>query len=803
MQFEVSDLKTKNKNDIFSLLFEPIYKIREKYKFLNISNDDFNKLVMETIEERLKNLDNPNYIKHKSLNEDYFIVKIEKNITKYLNMKILENEFLVLDNFVKENIKDVNSYKEARDEMLKFQELFDFHNIMPKETDLEKLLKENEKLNKILKLIVSRNLENIKRNKIPAIFTSGFISMTLIEIYCEINNIEIKEESKSELDNNILEKGLERDILKSYLRDLHYPTLTKTEEQNLFLEYQNGSKEAFEKLVNHNLKLVVSIAKTYYNKQGMEFIDLIQEGNLGLIKAIKAFDPSMGYKFSTYATWWIKQAITRSVADKGRLIRLPVHMIETLNKYRKEKSRIEQELGYKPTYDELAEFLEIPYEKVEEYEKLVENAISLNDTVNADCDDPDELGDFIPSNDEDIPDLMERTLLVKEIEKLFEKVKLNEKEKKVIIHRFGLFDNEIMTLEELANIYNLTRERIRQIEVRALKKLRFSPHIKDFYLYSTNPDNVKTRLQKMREGYKTAPAFSKNPLESIELRNCKENNLEGDDINMSRKPQTIYERFKDYEREKVDKAILELEEKYKHIFYLRNGDDLDNPHASPLFDAKCKTTYYTTVISKIEANLRREEEKINPNTTILADFIQEFAGKKIPVGGYILPNKEDKKEIKDNKPKEEYVTPKEEREDLLKDETPHQEEPLTQEFISTETKEEEEEEIPVLVMMPETLTSEPEKKNTLETKENLSNLINLIKSTTFEELLKVLSVKEAIIVSLKLGFVDNHFYETSDITNFLGVTKEEVIEATLKYLTTYKETLMTYVDEAISNIKKK
>ncbi len=805
MQFEISFLKTKTESEVYSLLFDSIFKLRNKYNFLNIENEEFNKLVLEAINERIKNLDT---YKHKSkvINEDYFLLGIEKKISEYLEVKFKESGFETLNSFVNENLKEAKNYKDALIEFSTFQELFDFHNIVPYEEDLEKLLKENEKFYKIIELIVKYNLERIKKNKIPTRFANNFIAITLIEIYCEINKIEIQEEPiKEEVDY----KDISGDSLKLYLNGINYSILSKAEEKSLFIEYQNGSQEAFDKLVRHNLKLVVSIAKAYYNENGMEFIDIIQEGNIGLVKAIKAFDVTRGYKFSTYATFWIRQAITRAIADKSRLIRLPVHMVDVINKYKKERIRIEQELNREPTIEELVDILEIPYEKVEEYEKLSDNIISLNNTISSHkSDDPYELGEFIANDEESIPDIIEKTLLTKEIEELFIKAKLNEKERQVIIHRFGLFDSQIMTLEELANIYKLTRERIRQIEVRALKKLRFSPYIKDFYAYSTNPDTAKNRLKRMHESYKTAPAFTKNPLEFIELRNNREDNIEGDDINMSRKPQTIYERFKDYERKEVNEAIQALEEKYKEIFYLKNGDDLDNPKTSPLFDARCKNTYYTTVISKIELYLRNKDKKKNPNTEVLADFIQEFAGRKIKVdSGIREPRKEvplkstslnDTLKANVDSIAEDIIPSEENQEDmgLAKNEDSSN--------IPLSTPSEETLEEDTIIETKSSIMMEPyeEKPNEINNfKEDLVNLVEHIKSTTFEELLKVLSVKEAIIVSLKLGFIEGRFYTTESIANFLGIPKEEVTKSTIKYLSTYKDMLMNYVDTLIEEIK--
>ena len=270
------------------------------------------------------------------------------------------------------------------------------------------------------------------------------------------------------------------DPVKMFLKEIGKIRLLTYEEENILAERMlKGDKEAKKQLIESNLRLVVSIAKKYIGR-GMNFLDLIQEGNLGLIKAVDKFDQSKGYKFSTYATWWIRQAITRAIVDQARTIRIPVHMVETINKLIKTSRHLLQTLGREPTPEEIAKELEMPVEKVREILKVAQEPISLETPVGEE--DESNLGNFIP--DEDAPSPSEQasdTLLREHIEEVMQT--LTPREAKVLKLRFGLEDGRMRTLEEVGKEFDVTRERIRQIEAKALRKLRHpsrSKKLKDF-----------------------------------------------------------------------------------------------------------------------------------------------------------------------------------------------------------------------------------------------------------------------------------------------------------------------------------
>ena len=308
---------------------------------------------------------------------------------------------------------------------------------------------------------------------------------TMAELDIEPNLEDIDEIEKDMLlqdmkDMSFVENLNVDDPVKMFLKEIGKIRLLTYEEENILAERMlKGDKEAKKQLIESNLRLVVSIAKKYIGR-GMHFLDLIQEGNLGLIKAVDKFDQSKGYKFSTYATWWIRQAITRAIADQARTIRIPVHMVETINKLIRTSRHLLQTLGREPTPEEIAEELEMPVERVREVLKVAQEPISLETPVGEE--DESNLGNFIPDDEAPSPSEQAADVLLREhIEEVMQT--LTPREAKVLKLRFGLQDGRMRTLEEVGKEFDVTRERIRQIEAKALRKLRHpsrSKRLKDF-----------------------------------------------------------------------------------------------------------------------------------------------------------------------------------------------------------------------------------------------------------------------------------------------------------------------------------
>ena len=298
-----------------------------------------------------------------------------------------------------------------------------------------------------------------------------------IEVQGAANDVDIIEE---EIDLSVPEGLAIDDPVRMYLKEIgKVPLLSSEEEMELAKQIEAGSQYAKKKLAEANLRLVVSIAKRYVGR-GMLFLDLIQEGNLGLIKAVEKFDFRKGFKFSTYATWWIRQAITRAIADQARTIRIPVHMVETINKLIRVQRQLLQELGRDPFPEEISKVMDLPVEKVREIQKIAQEPVSLETPIGEEED--SHLGDFIPDDDAPAPaEAAAFTMLKEQLINVLDT--LTPREEKVLRLRFGLDDGRARTLEEVGKEFNVTRERIRQIEAKALRKLRHpsrSKKLKDY-----------------------------------------------------------------------------------------------------------------------------------------------------------------------------------------------------------------------------------------------------------------------------------------------------------------------------------
>ena len=276
---------------------------------------------------------------------------------------------------------------------------------------------------------------------------------------------ELEKEALEELINQVSVD----DPVKMYLKDIgKVPLLSQEEEIELAKRVLEGDESAKNKLCEANLRLVVSIAKRYSGKNGLQFLDLIQEGNIGLLKAVDKFDYTKGFRFSTYATWWIRQSITRAMADQARTIRIPVHMVETINRLGRASKRLLQELGREPTVEEIAQEMGIPPERVIEIQKIAQDPLSLEDPVG---DEDSKVSDYVPDETSIMPDdAATRSMLKNQILSVIET--LTPREQKVIRLRYGLDDGNTKTLEQVGQEFNVTRERIRQIEAKALRKLR-------------------------------------------------------------------------------------------------------------------------------------------------------------------------------------------------------------------------------------------------------------------------------------------------------------------------------------------
>ncbi|MCI5740203.1 MAG: RNA polymerase sigma factor RpoD [Lachnospiraceae bacterium] len=357
-------------------------------------------------------------------------------------------------------LKDLLALAKKKKNILEYQEINDYFQDM--ELDAEKF-------EKILDFLEEKNIDVLR-------ITDDDDDVSDEEMLLE----EEDEVEVEKIDLSVPDGVSIEDPVRMYLKEIgKVPLLTAEEEIELAKRMELGDQEAKKRLAEANLRLVVSIAKRYVGR-GMLFLDLIQEGNLGLIKAVEKFDYRKGYKFSTYATWWIRQAITRAIADQARTIRIPVHMVETINKLIRVSRQLLQELGREPTPEEIAEEMDMPVERVREILKISQEPVSLETPIGEEED--SHLGDFIQDDNVPVPaDAAAFTLLKEQLEEVLGT--LTEREQKVLTLRFGLEDGRARTLEEVGKEFNVTRERIRQIEAKALRKLRHpsrSRKLKDY-----------------------------------------------------------------------------------------------------------------------------------------------------------------------------------------------------------------------------------------------------------------------------------------------------------------------------------
>ena len=354
-----------------------------------------------------------------------------------------------------EKLRELLELGKKKKNILEYQEVSDFFQDMP--LDAEQMEK------------VFDYLENSGIDVLRMVEPEKEPDVLLLSDEDEMNLEEEEEVDMENLDLSVPEGISIEDPVRMYLKEIgKVPLLSAEEEIDLAQRMEEGDEDAKKRLAEANLRLVVSIAKRYVGR-GMLFLDLIQEGNLGLIKAVEKFDYHKGYKFSTYATWWIRQAITRAIADQARTIRIPVHMVETINKLIRVSRQLLQELGREPLPEEIAKELDMPVERVREILKISQEPVSLETPIGEEED--SHLGDFIQDDNVPVPaEAAAQTLLKEQLDEVLDT--LTEREQKVLRLRFGMNDGRARTLEEVGREFDVTRERIRQIEAKALRKLR-------------------------------------------------------------------------------------------------------------------------------------------------------------------------------------------------------------------------------------------------------------------------------------------------------------------------------------------
>lgn len=428
MRLDISKIKKMTIDEIQETLSNVIKTIINKYNYIVLDEIILEQIIKKSINNSINQLDN---------NEVFILFfesELQNNINNYIKKKLEDptESKKIINNYIEKNIKYIKEeYKNNLNELTKLANFFTIVDFIPSFDLSVDIIKNNPLINEILKEIVNKNIEYIKKDNINLIFDNEILIM-FIEAYCTINKIEYEE--KNNIDNILL-----TDNITNYFREIDLPLLTKEEEYCLAIKIKEGNIEAKNIFIERNLKLVVSIAKKYRGR-GMEFSDLIQEGNIGLIKAIEKFDCKKGYKFSTYARWWINAAIREAINSKNRIIRIPFGKNSEIGKYVKAKQKLEEELMREPTLEEISKELNTSLQKVRELHDIQSDIMSLNYQLNDEESNSNELEDLIPSSNILEEEIINNSL-TNEVIELLDKCNLTDREKDILIKRYGFFNN--------------------------------------------------------------------------------------------------------------------------------------------------------------------------------------------------------------------------------------------------------------------------------------------------------------------------------------------------------------------------
>lgn len=716
MELNLKKIQRLDAHEILEILLPTIDKLYKSVDYTGITKEDFYNLVLNEIDKSKKTYNGDigyiEYIKN-SMN----IVLVDQIKKSLLEPKAA---IIIINNYINKHLKKSFVYEDSIKNFKKLEKFFETYDYIPNPDVLLQIIRENMEFSQMIESVMKKFKTQIISGNLEKIFDDSTIIL-IIETYCMSKNIDIKEPEEFEKDSIDSGNFELTDSVKTYLREIgRRPLLTLEEERKLAQRISKGDNYAREIFIESNLKLVVSIAERYIGR-GLSFLDLIQEGNLGLITAVNKYDVSRGLKFSSYATYWIRQAITRAIADKGRNVRVPVYMYEKIGAYKKAVTNLEARLNRQPMINEIANEMGLSIPEVTKLHKLQSDAVSMNTLVGND--EYTELGNFIPASEETPEDVAIVGNIQLQVRKLLEDCNLKPREIEVLMLRFGFNDREPMLLEEIGKKINITREGVRQIESRALMKIRRSKHVKALAEYMQNPDKSLENIEFFREKYRE----TRNPHKAF-LKELGQ--TQGKEKKEMAKLQTIYQYFKDYTKEQVDAMLEKLTEEERVLITYRYGEDLSNPTAGKL-----------------------TKEQTN-----------KFYGSLVPKMRRLLsnPNKERK--------------PRKKEQELQK-------------------KESKSEYIPVASTIPIPSETQNDSKNI--TKEACETVLELLRTPTFNQMMSVLSVKEAIIISLKLGYVDGKYFSTESIAQFLGIEVQEVIDTTRKVLLLYKENINQFIDNAI------
>lgn len=708
-------------------------------------------------------------------NDLFDLELIKKLVYEYIKQQLNAGKFEELLMYFKTKNK-INT-----NELLNFLKIIEKSKYSLSFDDLS-LMSNIESIDKVLGDIYKKYESN------PSSIDDNSSMLALIDLYCDQHDITEEDDSLS-LQKKLGDTDLSTDVVYDYFKAISkFSLLSREEEIALAKEVANNNKQAKDKFVCSNLKLVVSIARKYTGR-GVEFIDLIQDGNTGLMKAVDRFDPTKGYKFSTYATWWIRQAVTRSLANKSRLIRVPAHMDVKINAYIRAKNMFMNSLTAPFTNKLFAEFLNVNVEVIDNLDNFIKIYGINMASLNAKIDDDTEFGEFIADQKNEIEETSISTSLKSEIEKLIDS-KLNSQQADIIRKRFGIGDDNPapMTLEQIGDIYGLTRERIRQIEAKALKKLKIYFKKNNLKVYidesskpideSSKPINDSKKEAKPQKtiddcisilGSMQIPSNSEIIQYINKINNKQEKNggLEQGDVVMKDNKKVVeterkvrksldnlYDYFDEYSEDLIDQVIAQLDDRSKSILVMRYGKDLKKPILNKKFAQESKKEFYNKVIPDMKRILKRlENEKSVSHSDNIKDIdISTTDSESIDNGDV------------ENSVAEKYPNL------------------YTECSMNSEVQ-----------MISNTKDVSKDESNN----ENYIRTLEIFGSEEFRNMTLQKPMNECVILALKLGYVDGKYFSSSSIANFLGVDVSEVDTIVKKTLVEYKEVLNGMIDKAI------
>lgn len=752
MELNTKKIIQMSNREIFNILLPLINSIYQKIGYIGISQHEFNEIVLNEINKSKKiykgDVSYNEFIKKKI--ETILIEKIKKMLENS------ENAAIIINNYINKTFKHLATYDDALKLLKKLHLFFELFNYLPTPDILLDIIGNNKLFFKSIELIVNKHKSEIISGNIEKIFDNSTIIL-IIESYCMLNTNEINENDyivTNEYNDITLEMT---DNINAYLLETgKRKLLSKEEERELAIKVKQGDAKARELFIESNLRLVVSIARKYLWR-GLSFLDLIQEGNIGLMTAVDKYDVERDLKFSTYATYWIRQAITRAIADKSRNIRIPVYLYEKIIIYINVVANLEAKLNRKPTINDIANEMGISVSEVTKLHKLQADTVSINTLIGDD--DGVELENFIHASEETPEDIAVDGTIQYEVRKLLQDCNLKQIEIEVLMLRFGFDDREPMTLKEIGKKYKITRQRVKQIESNAFTKIRKSKYIKPLAEYMQNPDKSLERIEEFRERCREISNSNKAFLKDDVITKREENDEMA-------KLQTIYQYFKDYTKEQVDIMLLKLSEEERNLITLRYGEDLSNP-VSVKLTKKQTDKFYGSLVPKMKrllANPNKERKPIEKQNGIINEQSTTIIA-----------------EIKETSIKREKTNTEE---DITAISSDNNDNSNKKNYISFPTS-----------------NDNLEKENV--SKEDCLKILKLLRTPTFSQMMKVLSVKESVIISLKLGYIDDKYFSTESIAEFLSIEPDEVRDTIKKILLLYKENINQFLDNAIEIVTDK